>query len=294
MGLLAALLSTVFSSSKDLVSKRLAFRLHGTLSTFASFAFALPYYLLVLTVLWLLERETFAWSYTFLALVLARSVTDTMAEWLKMHAFAHADLSLVACFFSLSPLFLLVTSPLITGDALSVPGAVAVILVVGGSLLLVYRSSTHGWAAQKTGILLATGAAVFFSLNSCFDRLAVRQGALGGGEFMTPVVAGFLMTLLSALFLLPLVLRSRGAWLALWEERTGLWVRGFLEVAFMVCKLYALQFLSAPDVVGLQRLSLLLSILGGQVFFKERDIGRRLAAAGLILGGVFLIAWLDK
>ena len=42
----------------------------------------------------------------------------------------------------------------------------------------------------------------------------------------------------------------------------------------------------------MQRLSLVLSILGGRVFFKEEDVGRRLAAAGLILGGVFLIAWL--
>jgi drug/metabolite transporter (DMT)-like permease len=291
-GLLAAVLSATLSSAKDLVSKRLAFRLHGTLSTFASFACALPYYVVVLALLWLLGDETFTWSLPFLVMVFLRSVTDTMAEWLKMHAFAHADLSLVACFFSLSPLFLLITSPLITGDPLSVPGALAVVLVVVGSLLLVYRPSAHGWAEQKTGILLACGAAVFFSLNSCFDRLAVRHGAPALTGVMTPAVAGFTMTLLSALFLLPLVLRANGAWQALRAQQTGLWGRGALEVAFMVCKLYALQFLSAPDVVGVQRLSLLLSILGGQVFFREQDIGRRLAAAGLILGGVFLIAWL--
>jgi drug/metabolite transporter (DMT)-like permease len=284
MGLLAALLSTAFSSAKDLVSKRLADRLHGTISTFASFAFALPYYVVVLAVLFVLEVETFTWSLGFLALVFARSVTDTLAEWMKMHAFAHADLSLVACFFSLSPLFLLITSPLITGDPLSVPGAVAVVLVVGGSLVLVYRPSTHRWAAQKTGILLATGASVFFSLNSCFDRLAVQKG--------TPVMAGFTMTLLSTLFLLPLMLASKGSLQALRTHQGALWVRGFLEVAFMVCKLSALQYLEAPYVVGIQRLSLLLSIIAGGVVFKEEDLGRRLAAGGLIVGGVILIAWL--
>jgi drug/metabolite transporter (DMT)-like permease len=70
-------------------------------------------------------------------------------------------------------------------------------------------------------------------------------------------------------------------------------VRGLLEVAFMVSKLYALQYLQAPYVVGVQRLSLLLSILGGSLFFKEPDVVRRLAAGILILGGVFLIAWLQ-
>jgi drug/metabolite transporter (DMT)-like permease len=283
MGLTASLLSAVFAASKDLVSKRLASRLDGTASTFASFAFALPYYFLALAALLFLGRETLAWSPAFLGLVLLRSVSDSLAEGLKMHAFAHGDISVVATFASLSPLFLLITSPLITGDSLSWPGIVALVLVVGGSLAVVYRPAVRDWAAQKRGILLATGAALFFSLNSCFDRLAVKEG--------NPVFAGFAMTLLSAVLLLPAVLRRADRREALRAHRAGLWVRGFLEVSFMVSKLSALQFLQAPYVVGIQRLSLVLSILGGRVFFKEPDFGRRLTAAALILGGVFLIAW---
>ncbi len=286
MGFVAALLSAVFSSSKDLLSKRLASRLDGTASTFASFAFALPYYVLLLAVLCPLGVETLAWSLPFLALVLLRSLTDTCAEGLKMYAFAHGDLSVVATFFSLSPLFLLVTSPLITGDPLAPPEVVAVFLVVVGSLLLVYRPSQAGWADQKKGILLASGAALFFSLNSCFDRLAVQRG--------TPVFAGFAMTLLSALFLGPLVGFRPDRLRALHAHRAALWARGGLEVAFMVCKLSALQFLPAPDVVAVQRLSLVLSILGGRLFFKEPDFRRRLAAGLLILAGVFVVGWVQR
>ena len=285
MGLFASLLSAVLSSAKDLMSKRLAFRLDGTTSTFASFAFALPYYVGVLAILLLLGNEVVTWSLVFLTLVLLRSVTDSLAEGMKMHAFAHGDISVVATFFSISPLFLLITSPLITGDPLSVPGAVAVVLVVGGSLLIVYRPSSLRWAKQKKAILLASGASLFFSLNSCFDRLAVQRG--------TPVVAGFSMTLLSAAFLLPLVAGRPDRVQAMHVHQAGLWGRGLLEVTFMVSKLYALQYLQAPYVVGVLRLSLLLSILGGKVFFQEPDTLRRLAAGLLILGGVFLIAWLQ-
>src|SRR5262245_56198158 len=218
MGLFASLLSAVLAASKDLVSKRLASRLDGTASTFASFAYALPYYALVLAILFLLGRETFTWSLSFLVLVLLRSVTDALAEGLKMHALAHGDISLIACFLSLSPIFLLFTSPLLTGDPLSVPAAAAVVLVVGGGLLLVYRPATASRPVQKKGVFLATGSALFFSLNSCFDRLAVQEG--------TPVFAGFAMTLLSALILLPLLLRHSARLAALRAERTGLWVRG--------------------------------------------------------------------
>jgi drug/metabolite transporter (DMT)-like permease len=283
MGLLAALLSALFSSSKDLMSKRLAFRLDGTVSTFASFAFALPYYVVLLAVLYYFGLETFTCSLLFLVLVLLRSITDTFAEWMKMYALAHGDLSVVAIVFATSPLLLLIFSPLITGDRLTAVEIVAVFLVVGGSMLVVVRPSTKQGAGQRKGILLAAGASLFVSLNSCFDRLAVRQG--------TPVFAGFTMTLLSALFLSLFVLGRRDRLQALRTHHVGFLIRGLLEVAFMVCKLSALQFFDAPAVAAILRLSLLLSILGGHVFFKEEDLRRRLAAGGLILAGVFLIVW---
>jgi transporter family protein len=286
MGFLAALLSTVFSSAKDLVSKRLAFRLDGTVSTFASFLFALPFYVVLLLVLYLVGIETFEWSRLFLLLVLLRSLTDTCAEWMKMHAFAYGDISVVATFFSLSPLFLLIVSPLLTGDPLAPSDVLAVLLVVGGSLLVVYQPSHTGWAEQKKGILLAIGAALFFSLNSCFDRLAVQKG--------TPVSSGFTMTLLAALFLAPFVVFRRERVQALRVHCNGLFLRGGLEIAFMVCKLFALQFLAATDVVAVQRLSLVFSIIGGRIFFKERHFQRRLAAGLLIVGGVVVVAWMQR
>ena len=59
----------------------------------------------------------------------------------------------------------------------------------------------------------------------------------------------------------------------------------------MVCKLFALQSMTAPAMAGIQRLSLLLSIIGGRVFFREQDFKRRLAAGCLIVAGVAVIAW---
>jgi drug/metabolite transporter (DMT)-like permease len=289
MGVFASFLSAALSSAKDLISKRLASRLDGMTSTFASFAYALPYYVVLLTILYfwgdyLLGEETLTFSSTFLLLVLARSLTDTLAEGMKMHAFAHGDISVVACFFSISPLFLLITSPLITGDQTPFAGIVAVIVVVGGSVLVMYRPSATGLAAHKKGILLAIGASFFFSLNSCFDRLAVLEG--------TPVFAAFAMTLLSAAFLLPFIVLRRDRLDSLRTDHSALWTRGALEVGFMVGKLYAIRELQAPYVTGILRLSLVFSIIGGRVFFGETDTLRRLLAAALIIGGVVVISWL--
>ncbi|MBY0524555.1 MAG: hypothetical protein K2R98_14215 [Gemmataceae bacterium] len=170
MGLLFSLLSATLAAAKDLVSKRLAFQLDGMASTYASFVYALPYYAVLLVILWACGYEVFTFTWEFFLLIVLRAVTDTLAEGMKMYAFAYGDISLVATFFSISPLFLLVTSPLITGDPLSWEGAAAVVLVVVGSLALVYHPSSRAWTQQRKAMLLATGAAVFFSLNSCFDR----------------------------------------------------------------------------------------------------------------------------
>jgi uncharacterized membrane protein len=290
MGLLASLLSATFAAAKDLCSKRLSMQIDGTASTFASFAFALPFYLVVLAGLLVWGKEPLTWSMGFFTLLLLRASTDALAEGLKMHAFALGDISIVVTFFSISPLLLLILSPVVTGDPLSVPGVIAVVLSVGGSLLLVYRPSSHSWTSQKKAILLAILASLFFSLNSCFDRLAVQESTAGPIGFMKPVVAGFTMTLVSAVLLLP-VMFFHGRWRAVWMCQNGLWLRGKLEVAFMVAKLYALQYLQAPDVVAVQRLSLLLSILGGRFLFREEDFGRRLAAGILILAGTLIVAW---
>lgn len=284
MGMFAALLSAVFSSSKDLISKKLAFQIDGMVSTFASFYFALPFYIILLAILYVRGEETFLLSQAFLTLVVLRSVTDTMAEGMKMHAFTHGDISIVATFFSLSPLFLLVTSPLITQDELTLEGIVAVFFVVGGSLILVYRPPTKGWGEQKRGIFLAVGAAFFFSLNSCFDRLAVQKG--------TPVFSAFAMTFLCAVILAPTLFRRVDRQQALKVYCAGFLLRGFFEIAFMVSKMYAIQALQAPYVVVLQRFSLILSIIGGRVFFRERDFARRLMAGLFIMLGVLIVAWL--
>src|SRR2546430_5357494 len=96
----AGLFSAMCASAKDLFSKRLSFRIDGATSTFASFAFALPFYLTALAILYAFGLSE-ASSPILLSFVLARAVTDTLAEGLKMYAFTHGDISIVATIYSM-------------------------------------------------------------------------------------------------------------------------------------------------------------------------------------------------
>lgn len=289
MGIIAALISALFSTSKDLVSKRLSFSVDGTTSTFASFAFALPFYILLIVALYLAGLENFEIGVGFVLLVLIRSITDAAAEWLKMTALGLGEISLVVCFFSLSPVFLAVASPLITGDQLSVLGIVGLILIAAGSIVVIFRPRSSIEAtlaadkARNRAILLATLASVFFALNTCFDRLAVQQASAA--------LSGFAMTGFSAILFLPAIISSPTRISGLVDSAKPFLIRGGLEVGFMVLKLLALQYLTAPEVVGIQRLSMVASVIGGAVFFGERGVAQKLLGALVIAVGSLMVVF---
>jgi drug/metabolite transporter (DMT)-like permease len=281
LGFLLSVIAALLASAKDFVSKQLSFGVGGTVSAFASFAFAVPFYIVLLAVLYFLGFEEFAFSTAFLTFVVLRALTDSCAELCKMHAFKHCDLSVVSCLVSLHLALLLITSPLITGDELDPLGVLGVGFIVVGNIWLVYRPRASTLKIEPRGILLSLGAAFFFSLNSCFDRLAVQVAS--------PALSGFGMTLLAGVFLfIPLI--GKGHQLrTLVVHKKAFSLRGFFEVCFMVCKLWALQYLQAPYVGGIGKLSLLVSIVGGRYIFKEGEFLKRICCGLLIIIGAVLI-----
>lgn len=280
IGYAAALLSAIFQSSKDLVSKKLAFTVDGTTSAFASFVYALPYYLLCMAILSCFGVQWWHYSGDFILYVFLRSLTDTVAETTKMYALSYADISLLSCVFAIYPLMLLILSPLLTGDPLAFPHYFAIGCIVVGSLILAVRPDLHVLKSQIKGIGIGLISGVCFALNTCFDRLAAQQSSA--------VFSGFAMTVIAAIFILPFMFqgeRTRG----LKSHYKGFLLRGFFEAAFMICRLWALQYYSGPFVVAIQRLSFVFSIIGGRIAFKEQDFTRRILAGLMALLGVVVL-----
>lgn len=278
MPLSAVFLAALFSSAKDLVSKKLAFAVSGGLSAFASFAFAIPYYLVALLISYLLGSESFAITGVFLVLVILRSITDTAGEYCKMHALSYGDISLVSPLLALAPVMILLLSPAITGDPLTRTGIISVSLVVAGTLVLVWQPRGAGANIDFRAISYSFGTSIFFALNNCFDRLAVQEAS--------PLISAFAMTLLSCIFLAPLALRKVERREHLVQFSRPFILRGLFETLYMVAKLYAMQTLQAPYVSALLKVSLLFSLIGGKVMFGETDLLRRASASILILAGV--------
>ena len=281
MGVIAALISACTSTAKDLVSKLVSGRVHPDVSTFASFAYALPYYFIIMIGMSLWGDESLSLSRTFLMLVVLRGLSDVCAEGCKMRAFAHGDVSLVSGLLSLAPLVLTIISPLITGDPVYPREYLAIGCIVAGSILLVRRDKASGKVAQPVAILYALGGSLAFALNTCFDRLAVGHGG--------PVLSAFSMTLCAALLTLPVLLQRPGAMTELRTNTPQFLLRGLFETVFMVAKMFALVTLSAHVVVGLTRMSMLLTVIVGGVMFQEGDRARRIIGSAIMYGGLLLL-----
>jgi drug/metabolite transporter (DMT)-like permease len=283
MGIFAAFLAAIFASSKDLTSKRISFKVSGTISAFASFLFALPFYLILLFILYLLGFENFFLTREIFILILLRSITDTFAELFKMHAMSFTDISLLASVFALYPLILLFVGPLITGDQVSTGIFAATIIIAFGSQTLVWKSALLSSRHQIPGILLAMASACCFALNTSFDRLAAQKS--------TPVFASFSMTLLACIFLSIFVFfsKEKNQIAQLISHKGNFFLRGLFEVAFMSSKLTALRYLTPSYAVGIQNISLLFTIISGALIFKEKDLERRLAAGLLIFTGIIIM-----
>ncbi|NBW39787.1 DMT family transporter [bacterium] len=272
-GLFAVVSAAIFAASKDLCSKALTSRITPTLSAIYSFLFALPFYLFALLVLSFFNISIFDLNREFYFYVLLRALSDMAAEWCRMFAVQFGDVSLVIAFISLTPLFLLFLSPLITGDLPTLEGALGVAIITLGVFILAGNKLT--FTTHKKGILFGLAAAFFFSLNACFDRLATVHAH--------PFVSGFWMTLAAGIILIGI---SRTGTRSVFSPRLPLvllFSRGIFEFLFMSSKLWALQFFQAPYVVALTKVSLILVILGGGIFFREQHIKRRL------LGGLIII-----
>lgn len=285
IGYIAALTAAGLGSAKDIVSKGLSSRVNGGVSAFASFAFAVPFYLILLSVLAFFGQEDFHFGPQFLAFAVARSITDVGAESFKMLALGCGEVSLVTQFLALSPIFLAVTSPLITHDPITFKMVVGLIIITASSLIVAYKPRGKALGPkEKRAILYAVTSAFFFSLNSAFDRLAVQEASA--------TLSAFSMTLFSGLILLPISFFTTGRrkWMAqLGDNKRRFSLRGIFEVLFMVLKMLALQHLTAPVVVVMQRFSVVFTVIAGKLIYKEHDFKKRMAASALIVASAILV-----
>lgn len=227
---------------------------------------------------------------TFVLTLLADGGINTVAFWLYSRALQSGDLSLAAPIVNLTPLFMLVTSPLIVGERIQGDDLWGVVLISIGAYALNWTAQQQSfwtplfalWRQPASRLMLIV--AMLWSLTANLDKVGVQHSS--PLLWVTCVFAFMGVAQLGLVQLAPqppdpLPLRQ---WPWGWLLLIGL----FMGIA-VASQMYALTLTNVVNVIALKRLSTLLGVGYGALFFGEKHIRSRFFGACLMVLGAVLV-----
>lgn len=214
---------------------------------------------------------------------------EILAMWLYMKAIRESPLYLTLPYLAFTPVFVVLTGFLLLGERVSLQGWLGILIIVTGAYLLNLAPGTSPgwWLAPLRAIAYARGSRLMLAVAALYSLTAVMgKGAL---QYTSPLFfAPFYFGLLG-LATLPLYGRGNVGVLALRRLPQHL-IIGSLMAVMILSHFAAVQRAEVAYMIAIKRTSLLFGILYGAFLFKEPYPLRHLAAGGLMIYGVLLIA----
>lgn len=229
-------------------------------------------------------------SNRFLIALLFSSFIQLGVILLYMKAIKRAELSVTVPLVTLTPLFMLLSSPLLIGQFPSLTGIVGIFFIVAGTYLLNMEKSNKDFFAPFKNLIYNQSSrymlivAFLWSITANIDKIGVEE--------TSPIFWAFSKDFLILIYLLPIVYfkskaplqQVRSRWLSL----LGI---GVFRTAGVLSQMFAIQFILVAYVISIKRSSALLIILYGFfVLHERRNFKTRLLAVLIISIGLALIA----
>lgn len=213
---------------------------------------------------------------------------NTITTLLYIKAIKESDLSLTLPMIALTPLFMVITSPLIVGEWPDKFDLVGIVLLVIGSYLLNIKEKSKGYLAPFRALLQTKGprymliVAFLWSITSNFDKVGVQNSA--------PVFWVLALFLVMSLILLPILLfKTSQPAKKIIKGLPVLLPMGLCCALAVIFQMQALTLTLVVKVIAIKRTSVLMGVLLGYFIFKEKDIQERfLGSATMIVGVLFM------
>lgn len=238
----------------------------------------------VTVVLLAVEAGRPQWSWLFAAVV--TSVLHIGYGIVLQRGYRVGDLSVVyPVARGTGPLLSVLAAVLVLGERPGPLGLAGAFLVVAGVLVISTGRRAEDPRAVRAGVCygLLTGAVI--AGYTLWDAHAVT------GLGVPPVVYFGLGSVLQSVLLVPGALAGRGEVARIWrEQRREVLVVAVLSPVAYVLVLIALTMAPVSLVAPARELSIVLGSLAAWLVLGERDAGRRLAGAVIVLSGIAAIA----
>ena len=222
---------------------------------------------------------------------------NILAFTLYTRAIKIADLSLTVPLVTLTPLFLLVTSPLIVGEwptGLDVAGVV--LLIVGSYVLNLKPREGFTLAplqaiAINPGSRMMVGVAFLWSITSNFDKVGTLNSSslFWGMSLFGTIAMGMVPFVVQrwwqarkmAVTALDRDVRSHAPFVV---------AAGMSQALGVTLQFVALTMAPVAQVIAVKRMSALISVGFGYFLFGEKGLRERLLGAAIMVSGVVIMA----
>lgn len=284
--LLLAGLTAIFESLKEVSSKHNLKNIDEYVVSWAIRIFALPF---LLPLLFFIEIPVLNESF-WIALIFG-SALNLVATIVYMKAIKSSDLSITIPMVTFTPLFLLLTSPLIIGEFTNVYGMMGIVLIVLGSYMLNIKQRKNGYLAPFRALLSEPGpklmliVALIWSITSNIDKIGVGNSS--------PIFWVIAINVTLATLMFPImVYKSKNCKKILQKDYKILLPVGLFSALSLIFHMTAITLTLVAYVISIKRLNIVLSILFGHFIFKEENVKERLVGAVIMVVGVIIIGLL--
>lgn len=277
----------LFESMKDVFSKKSLGGIRNVDEYVAAWAFRFFALAFLLPMLFFIEIPPVGEGF-FYALIVSGTL-NVATTILYMKAIKASDLSLTMPMVTFTPMFLLVTSPLIVGEFPGFFGIAGILMIVLGAYALNIKKMHDGFFEPFYALLSESGprmmliVAFLWSISSNFDKIGVVNSS---PIFWTIAVDGFI-----AVLLFPVMIVFSRNWGGQVNRNLKTLVPiGIFSALGLAFQMTAISMTLVAYVIAIKRMSALLSVVMGALFFGEKDVRDRLAGAVIMIAGVILIA----
>jgi uncharacterized membrane protein len=280
---ICSVLAALFESLKDIFSKGNLRDIDEYIVSLSLTFFALPFLLPFLFFI----KIPYLGDQFWMALFFGGSL-NVISTILYMKAIRYSDLSITVPMVTFTPLFLLITSPLIVGEFPRPFGLIGIVLIVAGSYILNIRERHRGYLTPFRALLKERGAklmmvvAFIWSITSNFDKLGVENSS--------PIFWIIAIDTFIAIAMIPIVFyKSRGSLNQNPGDLINLIPIGLFGALTAIFQMKAITLTYVAYVISIKRMSVIISALFGYLIFNEKDIKERLIGALTMIIGVLLI-----
>lgn len=281
--LLFAALTALFESLKDVFSKKSLKHIDEYVIAWSLGVFALPFLLPLLFFIGIPAIGDKFW----LALVVG-GLLNVVAITLYMKAIKSSDLSITVPMVAFTPLFMLLTSPIILGEFPAALGVAGIFLIVIGSYVLNIKKRRDGYLEpfrallKEKGSRIMLGVAFIWSITSNIDKVGVQNSS--------PIFWVIASIVFVVAAMLPVVIYKSKRNMKLvplnWKLLLPI---GLFMALTLIFQMTAINMTLAAYVISIKRTSVILCVFFGWRVFREKGIRERLLGAIIMILGVVLI-----